>query len=54
MGDGRIEIILSVMLQRRQRTGFITGHQARIADHISRKDGGKPPIGGFIIHWQWS
>jgi hypothetical protein len=49
-GNRRIEYGFSMVLQARQRAGFIGAHHAGIADDISRKHGGQAPVGLVFGH----
>ena len=49
-GDSRVEDGLSVPLQSGQRARLVGPHQARIADHVSSEDGGKPPFDTRLGH----
>ena len=50
LGDRRIEQRQAMLLQRGQRAGLVAPHHTRIADHVGRKDGGKPPVGASLWH----
>jgi hypothetical protein len=50
--DGWIEDHLSMVLQSRQRAGFVGSHHAGITDDISRENGGQASIGLIFGHSQ--
>src|SRR5262249_61547332 len=50
LGYQRLEDALTPFLQRRQRTGLVLLHQAAVADHIRREDGGKAAWNALLSH----
>ena len=49
-GDRRVENGFSVVLQGRQRTGFVEAHHPRVAYYVGSQDGSEPPAGSHFAH----
>jgi hypothetical protein len=49
-GDQRLQHLLASGLQGGQRAGLVLLHEAAVADHIGRQNGGKPALDAFFGH----
>ncbi len=44
LGDERLDQLLAVGLEARERALLVALHQPAVADHVRRQDGGEPPL----------
>ena len=47
----RLQDGLPPLLQRRERSRLVRLHEARVADDVGNRDGGKAAFGAFIGHF---
>jgi len=48
--DQRLQHLLASGLQGGQRAGLVLLHEAAVADHIGRENGGEPALDAFFGH----